>query len=394
MVDTDTKPKEREAVLRAADELAQVLSVRASEGETLRTMPEDLVSTAKRAGLFRLALPRSLGGLELDPRTIVEVLETLSRADGSAGWTILIGNSTAFFAWLDPAVAKDMIGDNPDFSSTSMFAPMGQARPDGDHDYVISGRWPFNSGCPHSEWLQVGVFVMDGAIPRFRAEETPDWRWAFVEAEAAQIEDTWKSLGLRGTGSHHLTLSDARVPEDHVAAPLFEPARHDGPLWRLPLFTLTAIVMVGFPLGVARRALDEFTELAKRKFRGAPTATVALDGFAQVQLARAEAQVQAARSYVYDVVGQLWETCLAGDEPNLQQRTRMILAANQAMRAGVDAVDSLFPLAGAEGVYTGQPLERCFRDLHTANQHIIFSSERDKMFSKLQFGIDQPTYLV
>jgi alkylation response protein AidB-like acyl-CoA dehydrogenase len=179
-----------------------------------------------------------------------------------------------------------------------------------------------------------------------------------------------------------------------VAAPLFEPARHDGPLWRLPLFTLTAIVMVGFPLGVARRALDEFTELAKRKFRGAPTATVALDGFAQVQLARAEAQVQAARSYVYDVVGQLWETCLAGDEPNLQQRTRMILAANQAMRAGVDAVDSLFPLAGAEGVYTGQPLERCFRDLHTANQHIIFSSDRDKMFSKLQFGIDQPTYLV
>jgi alkylation response protein AidB-like acyl-CoA dehydrogenase len=394
MVGTETKTSEREAVLRAADELAPVLSARAGEGEALRTMPGDLAATAKRAGLFRLALPKSLGGLELDPLTIVEVIETLSRGDGSAGWTILIGNASAFFAWLDPAVAKEMIGDNPDFSSTSMFAPMGQARPDGEHDFTISGRWPFNSGCLHSEWLQVGVFVMDGAIPRFRADETPDWRWAFVEAEAAEIEDTWDSLGLQGTGSHHLTLTDERVPETHMAAPLFEPARHDGPLWRLPLFGLTAIIMVGFPLGVARRALDEFTDLARSKFRGAPTETVAQDGFAQVQLARAEAEVQSARSYVYDVVGRLWETCLAGDEPDLQQRARMLLATNQAVRAGVDAVDTLFRLAGAEGVYTGQPLERCFRDLHTANQHIIFSSNRDKMFSKLQFGIDQPAYLI
>ena len=52
------------------------------------------------------------GGRSEEGLTIIEVVETLSEADGSAGWTVLIGNSTAFFAWLDPSVAKEMIGDD------------------------------------------------------------------------------------------------------------------------------------------------------------------------------------------------------------------------------------------------------------------------------------------
>ena len=160
------------------------------------------------------------------------------------------------------------------------------------------------------------------------------------------------------------------------------------------MLTLAGIFMAGFPLGVARRALDEFTELAKSKFRGGPTETVAQDGHAQAQLARAEAGVQAARAFVFDVVGELWETCCAGDPPSLQQRARMLLAANQAMRAGVEAVDVIFRLAGAEAVFADQPLQRCFRDIHTGNQHILFSTNRDKAFAKLQFGIDQATFLI
>ncbi len=387
-------PTDPDAVREAARELAPDLAVRAAEAETLRTMPADLVVRAKGAGLFRLALPRALGGLELDPATIVEIVEMMSRADGSAGWTILIGNSTAFFAWLEPAVAREMIGAHADFASTSMFSPMGRATPEGDSDFIVSGRWPFNSGCPHSEWLQVGVLVMDGDSPKMRSEDMPDWRFAFLRRDAAVIEDTWNSLGLRGTGSHHVSISGARVPAEHLAAPLFEPACHPGPLWRLSLFTLAGILMAGFPLGVARRALDEFTELAKKKFRGGPTDTVAHDGHAQVQLARAEAGVQAARSFVFDVVDELWATCCRGDEPDLPQRARMLLAANQAVRAGVEAVDPLFRLAGADAVFTGQPLERCFRDIHTANQHILFSANRDKAFAKLQFGIDQPAFMI
>jgi indole-3-acetate monooxygenase len=395
MVNTGPATSDRDTALQAARELAPALAARADDGEALRTMPQDLVAKVKSAGLFRSALPRSLGGLELDPLSIVEIVEMLSRADGSAGWTILIGiGGTAFFAWLEPAVAKEMIGDNPDFASTCMFGPMGKAVSRGEREFTISGRWPFNSGCPHSEWLQFGVFVMDGDIPRFRDKDTPDWRFAFLKRDAVMIEDTWRAMGLRGTGSHYVTVKDQRVPTEHLPAPLFEPACHEGPLWRLPLFSLAAIVMVGFPLGVARRAIDEFTELARTKFRGGPTDSVAQDGHAQVELATAEAEVQAARAYVFDVLGELWATCCDGDSPSLQQRARMLLAANQAMRAGVDAVDRVFRLAGAGAVYEHESLQRCFRDIHTADQHIIFSANRDKAFSKLQFGIDQATFMI
>lgn len=394
MVDQATVVDTRNTALEAALALAPELDARSDEGTALRTMPADIAARAKGAGLFRLALPRSLGGLELDPASIIRIVEAVSAADGSAGWTILIGNSTAFFAWLDPAVAKEMIGGDPDFASTSMFGPMGQARPAGvDGSYTVSGRWPFNSGCPHAEWMQVGAFVMDGDAPRLRPDGRPDWRFAFLPRDDVVIEDTWRSLGLCGTGSHHVSVSRAPVSDERMPSPPYDPARHDGPLYRLPLFALAAVVMSGFPLGVARRALDEFTTQAKGKFRGAPTNAVAQDGFAQVQLARAEAGVQSARSFVFDVVGDLWETCCRGDVPSREDRARLMLAVGSAMRTGVAAVDAVIPLAGASAVFDDQRLQRCFRDLHAANQHILFSSDRDRGFAQLRLGLE-PTLIL
>ena len=185
---------------------------RASEGEALRTMPPDLVQTAKSAGLFRLAMPRSLGGLELDPVAIVTTIEELCRADGSAGWTVLIGNSTAFFAWLDPGSAQAMLAGASDVVSTSMFAPLGRARRDAA-EFVIDGRWPFNSGCLHAEWYQAAVMVMDGDRPALRPDGRPDMRFAFITRDQAEIIDTWHSMGLRGTGSHDIEVRGLRLPD-------------------------------------------------------------------------------------------------------------------------------------------------------------------------------------
>jgi alkylation response protein AidB-like acyl-CoA dehydrogenase len=381
-------------MLDTARLFASELSARAAEGEALRTMPADLVMRLKRSGLFRLHLPHALGGLELDPATYVEVIEELSRADGSAGWTVLIGNSTAFFAWLDPKVAGEMLAGSAEFASTSMWAPLGHAVPEGTGALTLSGRWPFNSGCPHAEWLQVGAFVMDGDTPRRRPDGAPDWRLAFLPRSAAHIEDTWDAAGLRATGSHHLSIATRRVPQEHFAAPFFEPALHEGPLWRIPFMTLAGIAMAGFPLGVGRRALDEFTDIAQSKIRGAATEIIAHDGHVQVELARAEGGLQAARALVFDTIGEIWETVCRGDELTLERRARMLLATNQAMRSGVDAVDRVQRLAGAEAVLSANPLQRCFRDIRAAGQHILFSAARDQAFSKVRFGISQPTYQI
>lgn len=362
---------------RVAPEVTQVsMEARstAAEAEALRTMPPGLVDSARRSGLFRMAMPAALGGLELDPASIVAAVEAVAHGDGSAGWTVLIGNSTGFFAWLEPTAAKAMLDGVVDVVATSMFAPLGRARRDGDH-LVIDGRWPFNSGCVHADWHQVGVMVMDDDGPARRPDGGIDTRFATFRHGDARIIDTWNATGLRGTGSHDIEVQGLRIPEAHTAAPMVDPPALTGGLWELGFFPLLAVLMSGFPLGVARRALDEITTLAPSKHRGASPTTLAEDPRVQYDLGMAEAAVRSARSFVYDAIGDTWDAIAAGIEPTSEQLGRITLAGQQCMHSAIAAVDIAFGHAGAGIVYSGHPLERCFRDIHTAGQHIAFSGE-------------------
>src|SRR4051794_17403090 len=355
-------------------ELCAAARSAADEGEALRTMPSHLVETTKAAGLFRMAMPAALGGLELDPITIVESIEAVSKADASAGWTTLVGNSTAFFAWLEPTVANDMLRGNSNVVSTSIFAPMGQARRDGG-DLVIEGRWPFNSGCVHADWYQVAVVVMNDCKPDVRADGRADVRFAMFPQDRASIIDTWHSLGLRGTGSHDIEVHDLRIPIEHTAAPMLDDPKGSGPLSRLGFFSLLTVLMSGFPLGVARRALDELAQLAPKKRRGTSPVPIADDAKVQYDIGRADAALQAARVFLLDALDVAWATVTTGAVLSSDQVTRVALAGQQTMNAAVTAVDMAFAVAGASAVYTSHPLQRCFRDIRTANQHIAFGGQ-------------------
>ncbi len=152
--------------------------------------------------------------------------------------------------------------------------------------------------------------------------------------------------------------------------------------------------LAAVPLGVARRALDEFAAIATSKVRGPAVQSIGHDADAQCQLARAEGALASARSFLFDTIARIWATACRGDEPDLGQRALVLLAANQAVRAGTEAVDRVFRLAGADAVYAHHPLQRCFRDIHVAGQHILFSSGRDQAYAKARLGIGQPTFLI
>ena len=382
------------SVLRDARALAPLISEHAREAEALRTMPRHVVEACAAAGVFKLALPKSLGGLECDPLTIVRVIEELSRADGSGGWTAMIGNTSAFTAWLEPEVARGIVAADPGAPMAGLLMPAGAAVPDGRDGFIVSGRWPFNSGAPHATWFCSGIMVMDGDRPRMVPPGRADWRFAFFPASDATIIDTWHAAGLKGTGSHDIAVDRIRVPEERTAAPLFEPARHDGPLYRLTLWSLLMTLLAGVPLGIARRALDEFSELAKRKSRTPDGARLADDSAIQVDVAGAEGSVQAARALVFDVFAQAWETLQAGRVNTLDERTRMTLAVVQATRLCTAAVDVVFHRAGGGALYETSPLQRCFRDIHAAAQHIALSQETWKRVGKSLLGVEQPTFMV
>lgn len=248
------------------------------------------------------------------------------------------------------------------------------------------------SGCRHADWFFLGGNVMDGDTPRM-VDDRPDWRLAVLRPDQVEIVDDWDVSGLCGTGSHALAVHGAEVPAEHTIVPFFGPAPHDGPLWRLPFFTLIAALLVGHPLGVGRRALDEFTTFAQTKTRSGATTTIANEDDAQVALTAAEGDLQSARSFVYDTLGSLWETACRGDVPDVDQRARFLLATVQSMRAAMSAVNTAYTRAGASAVYADHPLQRCFRDLHVAAQHVGFSPTAVKRYAKSRLGISQPTFL-
>ena len=381
-------------LVATARQFTPVLRARAAEAEAGRTMPPDLARDLKAAGLFRLGLPAALGGWESDPFTIFQVIEELSQADGSAGWTVLIGNSTAILAWLEPDAARQLLAGDANRSSTGVFAPLGRAVPDRDGTFVIDGRWPCNSGCPHSELLMAGVTIVDRDGPRALPGGRVDQRLAWLPPGDVEILDTWYAAGLRGTGSHDIEARHARIPDAWTCAPLFQPPHHPGPLYRLSFYNLITTLMSGFPAGVARHAIDVFINAAQTKRRGPSAASVAHDEVVQATVARADGYLRAGRALFIDAIGAAWDTVVAGDPCTLHQRALVIQAGQMLFRAAVGATDALLPFAGASAVFDDHPLQRCAHDLHAARQHIFYSAENLKRIGKALLDVDQPEHLL
>jgi alkylation response protein AidB-like acyl-CoA dehydrogenase len=375
--------------LAAAQALAPELSDRAQEGELLGTMPADLVEKARDAGLFGLMTPRSLGGLELAPREVIDVFEALCRADGSAGWTIIIGNATAFFTWFEPEIAAALLAGRRETIGAGCFAPTGKLIDRGDGAFDFTGRWSFASGCCHADGFFLGGFVMDGDQPRMIEGFGPDWRFAYVPAEAVEIIDNWDVAGLRGTGSNDVSVAGAVVNERHTIAPFRVRARHENALARFPLFTLVGVQFAAVPLGIGRRALDELLALAPTKARVGSMTPIGGDADMQVSIAQADAALRAARGYVCETVDDAYATARAGAPPTIEQRARVQVAVQNAMRAGLAAVDLAFSAGGASALRNDNVLQRCFRDLHAAAQHAYFSPASWKRYTKVLLGTER-----
>ena len=354
----------------AAVALGPLLRRRAAAAEAASSQPSDVVAAIEDAGLFRLGTPAGLGGLEVEPPAIVETIEAVSRADGSAGWTTLIGNSGLFLAWMDQGLAAGLLDGHPEAAMTGAIAPEGRAVPE-PGGLRLSGRWRFMSGCPHARVFSSGFLVTDGpgtGPPRMIGDR-PDWRWAVYPATAAEIVPTWTdAVGLRGTGSHDVVVEGLLVPEGHTVMPFYDPPVVDGALFRMPFFSLLKVLLVGVPLGVARHALDAFGEYARTKVRSGP-GPIAAEDDVQIRYGIAEASVRAARAHVLDEVRRMWATVQAGDDPTDADRGALTLAVSGAFRTCLAAVDDLFALAGAGALYAGDEIQRCWRDLHAAAAH-------------------------
>ena len=377
----------------AATALRPQIQAAAEEIERSRRLPLDLVEAMARAWLFRLWIPRSLGGEETDPMTLVRVVEAVSRADGAAGWCVAIGGEYgAFGGYLARDTAREIYGNDPLVRTAGAFRPFGNAVVV-DGGYRVTGRWPLGSGCQHSAWIVGGCRILDGDQPRLRPDGAPLMRILFFPAADCEILDTWYSVGLRGTGSHDYAVSDAFVPAARSLS-FRDPPTEPGPLYAMPTIALFATVLAAVPLGIARHSIDLLQGLAQTKVASRSRLALREDATMQASLGQAEAILRSARGFLYETLAEAWQRALDGEMLGVAQRASLWLASTHAAVAAKQATELMFNAGGSASPYANAGLERCLRDVHAAGQHVVLAAPNYQMAGQAFLGLDMRASLL
>lgn len=380
------------APLQAARSLSSDIRASAAETERGRRLPPALVAKMTDAGLFRLCLPRDLGGFEADPRTAIEVLEEVAKADGAAGWCLMVAITSSLVAgYLEDDTARAIFGA-PDAIASGVFAPRAMARV-ASGGYRVTGRWTFASGCQHATWLLGGAVILDGNGPRLGAGNVPETRMMLFPKADVTIHDTWNVVGLSGTGSHDIEVTDAFVPAARSVSFFTDRLRRTGALYAFPVFGLLALGVSAVALGIAQNALEALLRLATEKTPFGGKRTLAARPAIQTQIAEIEAQISAARAFVHAAIDRAFQATLAGEIP-IARRAEMRLAACHATTSAARAVDLAYSAAGGSSIYTSSPLQRCFRDVHVATQHVMVGPVIQELVGRVLAGIEADTSML
>ncbi len=353
-------------------ELAPGIAARAAEIEAGRRIPPDLVQALKSIGIFRLFVPQSHGGLEVDLPTALEVVAALGRIDGSVGWTAMIASTSANFMPLLPrATYEHLYRNGPDVIVAGSGQPGGTAEAMAG-GWRVSGRWSFASGCQHADWMGGLCVVTEGGKPvagPAGAGGPPMIRGFVLSARDWEIEDTWHVSGLKGTGSHHIAIKDKTIPAENFFDIIAGVPCVRGLLSQAAM-QVASLMHAAVAVGMAEGALDDLVALANTGRQQLRAAAPMRDSeMFQGELGRIEAEVRAARAFLQVQAASHWRHALAGtlnDEALLTQGTQ---AAVWISTACVRAASACFALGGSGALYETSPLQRRLRDLQVAAQH-------------------------
>ena len=331
-------------------------------------LPWQLLEDISAAGLFRLWLPKELGGFNIEPPIALKIIEAMARIDGSAGWCLGPGNVSGLFAaYLPERAAREVYQGDWLMNGAGSLAGAGRAVPV-DAGYSLSGRWSFCTNSPGCRWY-LGIFtVMNGEEPRKLSNGAPDFRFFYFPADKTEVINTWDTGGLRGTASHDLLLKEAIVGEDFgfamgakpwPAAPMYAAGSK---LWSQTAFAVVT-------LGIAKAAVDALTEIAKERIPTMGTAPLREKPVLRDELGRADAALRAAESFFENTVAHCSDKLNALETLNESEIARLGQSCSLLADTSRQVVQTMYRLGGGASVYRSCPLDRCLRDVQVAAQH-------------------------
>ncbi|TDV55984.1 hydroxylase [Actinophytocola oryzae] len=362
-------------VVRHVEEIGPKLAALADENERLGTLSAETVDLLRSSGVLRLLQPAKFGGYAAHPRDFAEAVMAVARFDGAAGWVCgVVGVHPWEAAQMDPRLAQEIWGENPDTWIASPYMPNGIAEPV-DGGYVLNGRWPFSSGADHCEWDFLGAMVGDG---KGKPKMPPSVLHVVLPRSDYEILDgTWDVIGLSGTGSKDVVVRDAFVPEyrtirqediqEGQAA-----GRHGvtGSLYRLPFAAMFPLGITAAVVGICEGALA--AHVSQQRDRVAVTGVqIRDDPYVLSATGEAAAEIQASRVQLVDGISRLHDLLEAGREVTLSDRSDVRRNQVRCAWRAVSAVDEIFARSGGNVIRRDNPLQRFWRDAHVGLQHMI-----------------------
>jgi 3-hydroxy-9,10-secoandrosta-1,3,5(10)-triene-9,17-dione monooxygenase len=383
----DTRPTREQLVARAVA-LQPLLRKHAATAETNRWQAGKVISAMTDAGLFRMLTPRRFGGYEADFRTILETTEAIAEADGSAAWVLSTALVGAWSAGLISAQAQqDIFGADPDarIAGGSGLAPARRV----NGGLRVSGRWAYSSGSNHATWCSFTVTMVDAVQP-------DDAVLCLVPADDVRMEDTWHTVGMRGTGSNTWVADNVFVPQHRtisMAAMIegtWSPTTNE-PMYRLPFVPLATLPILGPLLGLGRASLELTVQNAPTKAMQYTIFTRQSDSVGvQVQVAEAALRLDTARLHAYQLADELDGAAERGAMIDYGTRARLRAQSGYAAQQVLDAINILLNVHGSASFAEASRLQQYWRDANTAARHAgINAVVGYEVYGKSLLGVEE-----
>jgi alkylation response protein AidB-like acyl-CoA dehydrogenase len=366
--------------------LRPIIETERDKADRLRRLPDTIADAFIARDIYRLMLPVELGGAGITPLQQFDLTLEVSRIDASTGWNYTLAMESASLAGVLPLELSRRRFATADCGGAGSGRPQGRAVMV-DGGCRVTGRWSWASGLSQARNVLGGCVVFEDDAPKLGPDGVPIIVHVSVPIEQAEVFDTWKTGGMRGTGSADFALNDVFVPTEQIFT-LFggEPTLAD-PLFHLPVsafgFTLTAV-----PLGVAMSVIENLKEVAVTKRHPPPRATLAEEAETQFTVAKAEASVEAAALYVRDAFTKMWEEVCAGGESSMESRARLRRAMVHAVDTAIEAVSACYRAAGGSAVFESAPFERALRDVYTMGAHHVFQRSMMEDAGRVSMGLE------
>jgi 3-hydroxy-9,10-secoandrosta-1,3,5(10)-triene-9,17-dione monooxygenase len=365
------------------------IAARAGEAEELRRIPAETIRTLRERGLMKALQPARYGGFELDPLTFYRAAGRIGEVCGSTAWVFGILGVHPWQLGLFPDEAqREVWGEDDTTLVASTYAPVGQVKAV-EGGFEISGRWPWSSGTDHCQWVFLGGI---------NASDTTqlDMRTFLLPRSDYEIIDTWRAVGLRGSGTNDILVESAFVPE-HRTLSFADTGRCDcpgnavnkAPLYRLPFASVFATAIESAALGIAGGLLHAYRELLTERFKIAYGEAAREDPHAQTKLAQAHSMVDSAWLQLERNLGVVDQAARRGEAADMLDRARLRHDQAYGVSRAVEAADLCFESSGGAALRDGHPLQRFWRDIHAARQHAINDYERAaEMYGRALLGVD------